>query len=618
MTRRALARRHRCRLQGERGFTIVETVVAITVIFGSLTALAYTATVGLRYIAHGRIRIQATGVANRIMEEIRGLPYDTVTEGLSLPEVAAESADADGHIEDCSGVYKFESCDPDAPVVVSSTFGAGYSADWLVSNQGVFTEASTAFEWSTYVTRLPDDPSNDRPYAVTVFVSWDTGGAAPGSSGNEVRLQSLFWSPEGCLGTDTHPYAAPCNPSFYGFADVTPATFTVTAPSPEPTPFPWHTVDLSQALLNWQDAEVSGQEEQIGELSGVATSPFVEVTGASGSITAAGEQNVSVTADNDPTTATPAVAGGTGFGTAADIARYQDPASDPGGQIGLQTILPSGSSLALGGSMAARPTDVNACFPWGVRQIDKAACLGASADQSGTIRFRIPFDHAIPVGEADLLRVAVPAVSSTPPTYATIDRIAGGEGQDGMLQAQTARRFGTIYLGGYPSSGMSSTNRPVGLVETLGDAANYCYRVKDYVDSATASVGEGPTALVAPSTGGSIEYLSGGLWQSIPVNSVPIGSLGGCSQTAFIGGEPFTWSVQANVLRVASAPAATVTTVAGDPTTRTKVEASTIGLRLRVNYNFEYDDFEEVTFTTTLDMGSLFARATYGPAPVAA
>ena len=99
MTRRTLIRRIRARLDGERGFTILETVIAIMVVFASLTALAYTASIGFRYVGYGRDRIQATGVANRVMEDIRGLAYTKITNGISSTELTSDT-----RIKSCSGV----------------------------------------------------------------------------------------------------------------------------------------------------------------------------------------------------------------------------------------------------------------------------------------------------------------------------------------------------------------------------------------------------------------------------------------------------------------------------------------------------------------------------------
>ncbi len=98
MTRHMLQRRLHAALDGERGFTILETVIAMTVVFASLTALAYTATIGFRYVAIGRDRIQATGVANQIMEEIRGLAYTKITAGMSSTDLTGDS-----RIVTCSG-----------------------------------------------------------------------------------------------------------------------------------------------------------------------------------------------------------------------------------------------------------------------------------------------------------------------------------------------------------------------------------------------------------------------------------------------------------------------------------------------------------------------------------
>ena len=61
------------------------------VVFASLTALVYTASIGFRYVGYGRDRIQATGVANRVMEDIRGLAYTKITNGISSTELTSDS-----------------------------------------------------------------------------------------------------------------------------------------------------------------------------------------------------------------------------------------------------------------------------------------------------------------------------------------------------------------------------------------------------------------------------------------------------------------------------------------------------------------------------------------------
>ena len=81
----------------------METMIAMVVIFGSLTALAYTATVGFRYISYGRDRQQATGYANKIMEEIRGQAYSIITRGMSHLRPDRRRQDRELHVADATG-----------------------------------------------------------------------------------------------------------------------------------------------------------------------------------------------------------------------------------------------------------------------------------------------------------------------------------------------------------------------------------------------------------------------------------------------------------------------------------------------------------------------------------
>src|SRR6266511_4399900 len=76
----------------EAGFTLVEVTVAITVIFASLVALAYTATIGFSYEDLARQKQTATGIANQMMEQVRGLAWDKITTGHVFFNLAATSS----------------------------------------------------------------------------------------------------------------------------------------------------------------------------------------------------------------------------------------------------------------------------------------------------------------------------------------------------------------------------------------------------------------------------------------------------------------------------------------------------------------------------------------------
>jgi type II secretory pathway pseudopilin PulG len=289
-----LARRTRSQLQGERGFTIVETVVAMVVIFASLTALAYTATIGFRYIAYGRERQQATGLANEIMEEIRGQAYSVITRGMSTADIAS-----DPRIVTCSSIKRFETCS--GPKIVSSSVPVGTTAQWLIPHSGTRSVGNLDVSWATYITN--DDPASN-PYAVTVIVSWDTGALSQGPN-NLVRIESNFWSPSGCVSSETHPFAAPCQPYFYGLASV-PAG-SVTFGSINLHEF---AVDLQQATMRFPSARASLQQEQVSNLEADAVESALSVSGSFG-LTEVGGTHARALGDNDPSSPTGATGGAT-------------------------------------------------------------------------------------------------------------------------------------------------------------------------------------------------------------------------------------------------------------------------------------------------------------------
>ena len=287
--------RVRARLRDERGFSLIETIIAITVIFGSLLALAYTASVGFGYQGLARQRQAANGIANEVMEEIRGVAYEHVQAGLSSTDLTG-----DANIVDCSSVKRFLSCtaDPDVP-------GSG---ERVVTSPGLSTVVpivphrsstspnanpvrdGTTYQWSTYITR--DDTVDEAPYRVTVWVTW-TGGDVTGTA-KFVRVQSYIWSPIGCRSVETHPFAAPCQPFFYGTATVPQSFVTVSG-----------TVDqlsFSSGQLIVPSGTSSAQQEQVQQVQGTWHGPEVTITDGAGTRTAGGT-SLSTNADSDPATA---------------------------------------------------------------------------------------------------------------------------------------------------------------------------------------------------------------------------------------------------------------------------------------------------------------------------
>ena len=104
--------RCRARAQDEHGFGLLETMVAIGVIFGSLLVLGYTATIGFGYESLARQRQSATGVANQVMEQARGLAYSKIQTGMLTSDLASDPHIVTGCSGDDADVYRFLSCTP--------------------------------------------------------------------------------------------------------------------------------------------------------------------------------------------------------------------------------------------------------------------------------------------------------------------------------------------------------------------------------------------------------------------------------------------------------------------------------------------------------------------------
>ena len=590
MITRILAHRLRARLHGERGFTIVETVMALGVILASLAAVAYTVTSGLTYIAYSRTRIQATGLANEIIEEIRALPYSSIRRGMDSDDFGA-----DANIVFCAPDYRFESCAGEKIVV--STFTGAYTAAWLVPHSGTVDLDGITANWATYVT---NEDIRTTPYTVTVVVTW-TGGSLPNNPSSIVRLQSKFWSPTGCQNTAVHPFAAPCQPFFYGLAQAPTGELSISGD------LHLGGVDLTDAHIDLAGAEAAGQQEQLIDLTATATASGARIVDSIGTETEGGEV-VSGEADSDPGSPTTAVSGAVLAGAGAALERLQP---DCCGEIGLRLTVPSGDNGDGNASTTSTAADAFACPPNGTRETDSLPCAGARVRQSSQIVAEVPLSHALgALGPASIARLNGSATYTT----AVVDRDAVS-GYQGLADISTSRTLGTIYLGGFPTAGLTA---PAGMSTSAAADTNYCVRISGYSDTARILIGERTSTNPSNSVAGTVFYYNGAGFSSKVVTDVTLETLAvTCQTTQTVSGSTVTWRVQVLVggFSAATAPTPTQTTDPSDTQTRTEAEATTTPVDVTLQYDLFVDGENEVDLVVQTNLGALLATGSYGQPP---
>lgn len=568
----------------ERGFGLVETMVALGVIFVSLLALAFTATVAFTDIAFARQRQTANQIGNQLMEEVRGLAYAAVQRGLSDSDISG-----DPNIVSCAGEFYFQACPPGGEPIV-------HSADLpptppLVPHQGSFgpPDYPTTFDWSVYVTRAADAPEAGA-FRVTAVVSW----AAPQRRGvaNFVEVQTLLYSPQGCVDTATHPFAAPCQPFFYGTGEVAPGTI-LTAGTVEGLTFESFSVDL---LEQHADAQI----EQVIRVDGGITLPGGTLDMGS-DVTMAGRSGAASAADSDPASAIPEY-------------DQQSAGPQPGGTLSLSGL---GNELKIrvDGSESGSTTSTtsaggsNQCTTQG----DGLPCGYASATPSGVIEEVLSLSNTEPgsVGDATLVWVGPLAAPNT----AYVRRIVAVPGTDGALRETVHRELPDVLIGGLPSA----MDGPPGWDD-------YWIGLTGYAVTVQAEAG---TDTGAPS----VTIEGGTLWAWNPspgCESVPKGCYtptdvtvaGGpitvaslplfCEDTG--GGNTVCVDISGTVSVEPSSTAETL--AAGSSTTRTEAIARAGSpLVATITYEVRRNGELKASLILTVGLGQALAQAAYQPAP---
>ncbi|MFB3737395.1 MAG: prepilin-type N-terminal cleavage/methylation domain-containing protein [Candidatus Velamenicoccus archaeovorus] len=599
----------RLRRRDERGFTLLEVMIAISIIFASLLALAYTATIGFTYESLARQKQTATGIADQVMEEVRGLAWEKITQGLSSSDLTGDPRLVTGCSGDPAGTYRFLSCTPDTSVPgqaekVVADAPACTAPDCpvpLIPHTGTITQNSIDYSWATYVTNdcktaTDDGCTEATPYRVTVIVTWTGGRTAPNKI---VQSQSLFWSPVGCRSTATHPFAAPCQPFFYGLASVPQGSINISGTI---------SGDLfSSADLFTSALQSTAQQEQLSQAQGNFTQSSVRIVDTVGTTqTAGGGTDASSAADTDPGTTSsvysqvtcPSVTVPCTGGTVSTGASSYMAVTAPSGETA-----ESDSATAAGGSAVCPPAPDTA-------ETDQKPCSGGKIQMGGTLS-AVAHLHGFAenLGDATIASVAAPASPSKTfvnrvayPTTGTLCTPTASSTDYGCIESKATRVLGALQIGGLP--------------QQIDDPAGWngaYFSLSSYQTQVTATAGVNPSLPTAAVSSGTISCWNGSNGYT-SVGATSGGVAGACQPLTYsdtVDGHQVDVSIQAQ----SASPASTSINPTSLTNPLTDVTAQVNSPTATILYSVSLDGVTVVNLTITLNLGTTQAHSVYAPPP---
>lgn len=599
----------------ERGFSLLETVIAITVIFGSLITLALSASTGFRYVGIGREQQAANQVANQLMEQTRGLAFSKIQRGMQASELSTDPNLVTACAGDPTGTYRLLDCTGEK--VVSTNLNCPTATTDcsvpIVPSSGTVGQAEdypVDYTWHSYVTNncpvvIEGACEAISPYRVTIIVTWEGAGtSADGVQG--VTIQSLFHSPGGCINSSTHPFAAPCQPFYYGQAIAPSGEIEVSGSV--------GSVDFQSGTVILTGVETTMQVEQVSQVQSSWTQSQTNLTTSSGTTALPTAASFGATAvDSDPSATTPnyqvsPVDPGEGSNQVTaggdNNVQVQNAAGDAGEAI---------SATAAGGTNACPPVP-----PASTQESDLQPCGGAKVQQAGVSRivaYLYQDLDADDVADLELGETTLASVgpASVPTTVFTDRELVSDE--DGNIENSASRTLGTVSIGGLPEFVPAPAGWGTSFLELTG-----------YSDAVATAAG---TSAVYPTTSiaGTLSYWSGGGYSTVDLGATPEYSLSNLefihvADVADANGVPHQIQIRiatVDSISMGSVPA-TSESSEGCPAGGCTTEArATVGSPIigSLTYELWIDGVQIVDTRIDVSLGTLSSKSIYGPTPEA-
>lgn len=568
--------------RGEEGFSLVEVVIAATVILIVMVSVGAVLIDSLGSVAFATQNQGADHLLDKTLEEVRALPFSTLQSGLYTSDstVSSDAAITSGKFQ--GRTVLMSTSQPPAP---------------LYPHQTTVRQSSTSagnFTIDTYPTAY-DGTGPSGVIQVTVVVSWNQ--SARKGLGTSVSGQTLVYSPSaGCLSVADHPFAAPCQPFLYANAKTGSGGITIT---PDSLANGLGSV-LTSAELTAPSASVNLQSEQIASVSASAVPPGYLVDTGSGS-TSYGGAAVNSHADNDPGTSSDPYSSNQGPGVTTSSA----PITAPNGST--LTLSGSGSvngskAVAASAASASQPcTDLSGITPVTTGLPCGYATSGTGPGSGLTATAGIPVPLLPGTASLTLASLSESVSAFAGRAVAPGATFCTGTSGDGCVHAGTSRTAFTLGIGGVPS----------GLVTTLlGSAWNGDFLQASTGDATSAESGISPAGPEAgPNVSVSYYDPASNKYLALPAGALPSISIPGT-----INSQVVTVSISVEDLTVGSTDS---TSTGCSGTTSCESGSITSPVTGDIGYTVSVAGTEVFGANIHIDLGTEMSSTSYKAAPVA-
>jgi type II secretory pathway pseudopilin PulG len=295
-------------VRDQRGFTVIETMVALGLIAVTLVGMASTVTTGIKGVVTSRQRVGATAIADDLLEKARGRAYLEVGHDFNSDTTLA----TDTALTGTSPNYSYN-----GEVLAASVLNGNnppFSPHrWTVTRDG------TPYTVKVYVTTVtPAFGAGDAYKRVTVKVTWGNIQFAQASTNaNTVKVSSFVF-----------PAVQPPDPLLDGVSEADAGTLTLTGSLKN--------LDLNNAKIWWPFAHGEVASHFIKSAKGYGNTLHDQINLNSGALSGCTLSNGSTTADC--------------FGSKSDTFADNDAGTSPN-DYDAETVNDTGGSITSGGPL---------------------------------------------------------------------------------------------------------------------------------------------------------------------------------------------------------------------------------------------------------------------------